>query len=195
MAAQRPVAVARDGQALRDHRLERLGQLRGRDRPLLGRHHRQDALDRLGRVGAVHRRQNLMAGIGGTQGHPHRLAVAQLADQDHVGILPQGLPQPMLERRRILAQLELRDHGLLIGVHVFDGSSIVMILQRKELLIRSTIAASVVLLPLPVVPVKQRHSASDSVISRSTGGSWSSSSVRILSWMVRSTIAGVPMWL
>ena len=75
------------------------------------------------------------------------------------------------------------------------GSSIVMILQRNELLIRSTIAARVVLLPLPVVPVSRVIPRSDSVISRSTGGSLSSSSVRILSWMVRSTIAGVPMWL
>ena len=75
------------------------------------------------------------------------------------------------------------------------GSSIVMILQRKELLIRSTIAARVVLLPLPVVPVSRVIPRSDSVMSRSTAGSFSSSSVRILSWMVRSTIAGVPRWL
>ena len=49
-----------------------------------GRYHRQDALDRLGRVRAVNRGKNLVAGVRGAQGHSHRLAVAQLAHQDHV---------------------------------------------------------------------------------------------------------------
>ncbi len=75
------------------------------------------------------------------------------------------------------------------------GSSIVMILQRKALLIRSIIAARVVLLPLPVVPVTSVSPRSESVMSRSTGGSWSSSIVRTLSRTTRMTIAGVPRWL
>ena len=75
------------------------------------------------------------------------------------------------------------------------GSSIVMILQRKALLIRSIMAARVVVLPLPVVPVTSVSPRSDSVMSRSTGGSFSSSIVRTLSWTTRMTIAGVPMWL
>ena len=56
-------------------------------------------------------------------------------------------------------------------------------------------AARVVVLPLPVVPVSSVSPRSDSVMSRSTGGSFSSSIVRILSSMIRITIAGVPMWL
>ena len=51
------------------------------------------------------------------------------------------------------------------------GSSMVMILHRNELLIRSTIAARVVVLPLPVVPVTRVSPRIDSVMSRSTGGS------------------------
>ncbi len=49
------------------------------------------------------------------------------------------------------------------------GSSIVMILQRNELLSRSTIAARVVLLPLPVVPVSRVIPRSDRVMSRKHG--------------------------
>ena len=72
------------------------------------------------------------------------------------------------------------------------GSSMVMILQRKEPLIRSTIAAKVVLLPLPVVPVSSVIPRSDSVISRRTVGSFRSSSVRILSWMVHALSPAFP---
>ncbi len=75
------------------------------------------------------------------------------------------------------------------------GSSIVMILHRKALLIRSIIAASVVVLPLPVVPVTSVSPRSDSAMSCSTGGSWSSSIVRTFSRITRITIAGVPRWL
>ena len=75
------------------------------------------------------------------------------------------------------------------------GSSIVMILQRKELLIRSTIAARVVLLPLPVVPVSSVIPRSDRVMSRSTAGAGAPRACGTLSWMTRITIAGVPRWL
>ena len=68
------------------------------------------------------------AGIGGTKGHPHDLALTQLAHKDHVAILPQGLMQPFLERRRVLPDLDLRDQGLLVGMHELDR-----ILDRDDL--------------------------------------------------------------
>ena len=78
----------------------------------------------------MHRREDLVPGVGGAQGHAHRLVVAELAHEDHVRVLPQRLAQALLERRRVLAHLDLRDKRLLVHVHVLDGSSMVMILQR-----------------------------------------------------------------
>ena len=55
---------------------------------------------------------------------------------------------------------------------------------------RSIIAASVVLLPLPVVPVTRVSPRCDRAMSLITGGNCSSSMVRIFGLMTRRTIAG-----
>lgn len=60
---------------------------------------------------------------------------------------------------------------------------------------RSIIAASVVLLPLPVVPVTRVNPRCDRAMSLITGGNCSSSKVRIFNLMTRKTIAGAPRWL
>ncbi len=72
------------------------------------------------------------------------------------------------------------------------GSSTVITCALRELLMWSIIAASVVLLPLPVVPVTSTSPRSSSAILRSTGGSSRSSMVRIFVGMTRSTMPMVP---
>ena len=87
---------------------------------LVGREHRDDPLDRLGGVGAVNRGEHLVAGVRGPQGDPQGLHVAQLADEDDVGVLTQGLPKGLIERGRVHAHLDLGDQGLLVGMNVLD---------------------------------------------------------------------------
>ena len=72
------------------------------------------------------------------------------------------------------------------------GSSTVITCEQRVLLMWSIIAASVVLLPLPVVPVTSTRPRSSSEIRRSTGGSSRSSTVRIFVGMTRSTMPIVP---
>ena len=57
-----------------------------------------------------------------------RVGVAQLADEDHVGRLAHRLAEPVLERRRVAADLDVRDERLLVGVLVLDR-----VLDREDL--------------------------------------------------------------
>ena len=50
----------------------------------------------------------------------HRLAVADLADQDHVGRLAQRVLERVLPGLGVHADLALRDHAVLVRVHVLD---------------------------------------------------------------------------
>ena len=58
----------------------------------------------------------------------------------------------------------------------------------------SIIAASVVDLPEPVVPVSRTMPRSSSASSRMTGGSWSSSTVLIETGIARMTSEADPRW-
>ena len=72
------------------------------DLPLLvRREHRDDAVDRLGRVERVQRREHQVAGLGRVQRRFDRLEVAHLADQDDVGVLAQRAAQRVRERLRV----------------------------------------------------------------------------------------------
>ena len=173
-----------------------LGQLRSGDRSLRGGNHRQNSLDRLGRVRAVHRREDLVARcrrpaapfacVSLSRSSPTKITSGSCRSACLRPCSNEGVSWPS-SSCAIIAFWLVCTYSI--------GSSIVMILERYVRLMRSIIAASVVDLPLPVVPVSRVSPRSESVIVLSTSGSWRSSSVRILSPMIRITSAGVPMWL
>ncbi|MCY1531400.1 hypothetical protein D9M68_666240 [compost metagenome] len=69
-----------------------------------------------------------MAGIGEGQGVFHGLAVADLADQDHIRRLAQGVLQRGMEAAGVHTHFALVDDGFLVPVHVlhrvFDGDDV-----------------------------------------------------------------------
>ena len=69
------------------------------------------AIDRADRVRRVQRREHEVAGLGGGQRGGDRLAIAQLAEQDHVGCLAQRGAQAGRERRHVRAELALVDQA------------------------------------------------------------------------------------
>ncbi len=72
------------------------------------------------------------------------------------------------------------------------GSSMVMMWSGREELMRSTMAARVVDLPLPVVPVTSTSPRCSSQIVSMTLGRFSSSMLLILVGMTRSTMPTLP---
>ena len=76
-------------QALGDDALDRAGDHAARLLVLVGREEVEHAVDRLGRVDGVDRREHEVAGLGRGQRRLDGLLVAHLADQDHVGVLAQ----------------------------------------------------------------------------------------------------------
>ena len=64
---------------------------------LVGREEVEHAVDRLGGVEGVDRREHEVAGLGRRHRRLHGLLVAHLADQDHVGVLAQDVAQRVLE--------------------------------------------------------------------------------------------------
>ncbi len=84
-------------QPLADDAAQDAGEDRAHLRLLDRREELDQAADRLGRVDRVHRREDEVAGLGGLQRRLGGLAVAQLADQDHVGVLAEHAPQRLGE--------------------------------------------------------------------------------------------------
>ena len=78
------------------------------------------AADRLGGVDRVQRREDEVAGLGGLERGLRGLGVAELADQDRVGVLAQCAPQRLAEALGVEADLALVDDRLLVGVHDLD---------------------------------------------------------------------------
>ena len=70
-----------------------------------------DPVDGLGRVGGVQGREDQVAGVGRLERHVQGFHVADLTDQDHVGVLPQHVAQRRAERERVAADLALGDVG------------------------------------------------------------------------------------
>ena len=95
-----------------------------------------------------------MAGLGGHERGLDGLEVAHLADQDHVRVLAERALERAGEARGVEADLALVDDGLLVAVQeldrVLDGDDVAAF---GVALMWSIIAASVVDLPEPVVPV------------------------------------------
>ena len=80
------------------HRGERERELRTNLRLLVRWKHVDDAVDRLhGRVG-VKRAHDQVARLGDGERRLHRLEIAHLTEQHHIGILAQGVLERRLER-------------------------------------------------------------------------------------------------
>ena len=163
-------AVGAGHQSLGDHALDRAGDHAARLGVLVGREEVEHAVDRLGRVDGVDRREHEVPGLGGRQRRLDGLLVAHLADQDHVGVLAQHPSQRALEGGGVHADFALVDHRALVRVHELDR-----VLDRHDVLgsivwfMWSIIAASVVDLPEPVVPVSSTIPRSSSASSLHDG--------------------------
>ena len=105
---------------LRDDAAQRAGEHRAHLLVVVRREEVEHAVDRLGGVDRVDRREHEVAGLGGRQRRLDRLLVAHLADQDHVRVLAQDAPQRALERHRVDADLALVDHRALVAVDELD---------------------------------------------------------------------------
>ena len=114
------LAVGARQQALRDHAAQHARERQARLLLLVRREHRDDAVDRLGRVDGVQRRQHEVAGLGRGHRDLRGLEVAHLADQDHVGILAQRRTQRARERHRVEPDLALVEHRALVAERVLD---------------------------------------------------------------------------
>ena len=141
-------------------------------------------LDGLGGVDRVQRREDEVARLGRLERGLRRLGVAELADQDRVGVLAQRATQRLAEVLGVEPDLALVDDRARSSWTISIGSSIVTMCDSRVRLTWSTIAASVVVLPEPVAPVTstspRRSSASFSTAGGmpSASNPWTSSGSR-----------------
>ena len=99
-------------------------------------HQRQHAVDRPDRVARVERRHDEVTRLGGLEGDLHRLLVADLADEDDVGVLPERRAQRRREARGVEPDLALAEMlDMIVPVEeldrVLDGDD-VQRLRRVE---------------------------------------------------------------
>ena len=90
--------------------------------------------DRARRVVGVERREDEVAGERGLDRDLGRLEVADLADQDHVGVLADDVPEPVAKVRPIFGLTAI---WLTPFSWYSTGSSTVMILRSGELILSS----------------------------------------------------------
>jgi len=112
-----------------------------------GREEVQDPVDRLGRVVRVDRRQDEVPGLGGRQDGPRRRLVAHLADEEDVGVLPEGRDEGGGE---VGASVPISICSTTLRrwrCSYSTGSSIVTTWSFSSDTIRSTSAARVVVFP------------------------------------------------
>ena len=79
-----------------------------------------DAIERLVGAVGVQGRQHQVAGFGELNAVLHRVAIADFADQDHVGRLAQRVLQRHVPALRVDADFAMRDDAALVVVHVLD---------------------------------------------------------------------------
>ena len=103
------LAVLAPHQPLRDDRAQVRRQVHQQLGAALLGEEIDDALDRLARAVGVQRAEAQVAGLGERDRVLHRLGVADLADQDHVGRLAQRVLQRVVPRVRVDADLAVRD--------------------------------------------------------------------------------------
>ena len=94
-------------QPLRDEVTERLRQPVANYLLFVLRKNADDPFDRFGRIDCMQRREHQMAGFGSFQRDFHRLAIAHLADQDHLRRLSQRGAQSQRKVRRVRMQFAL----------------------------------------------------------------------------------------
>ena len=129
LADRDAAAVGAGHEPLGDDALDRAGDHAARLLVLVGREEVEHAVDRLGRVDRVDRREHEVAGLGGGQRRLHGLLVAHLADQDHVGVLAQDAAQGALEGGGVHPDFALVDRRALVAVHELDR-----VLDRHDVL-------------------------------------------------------------
>ena len=86
----------------------------------VGREEVDDPVDRLGRVEGVDGGEDEVAGLGRGERGAHRLLVAHLADQDHVGVLAQDAAHRPAEALGVGADFALVDDRAFVFVQVLD---------------------------------------------------------------------------
>ena len=96
-AGTRPGLSRARHEAQRDDGLQRAGEREAHLGLLVRRIERQDAVDRLRRVGRVQRREDEVAGVRRLERGVERFEVADFADEDDVGILTQHAAQRLRE--------------------------------------------------------------------------------------------------
>jgi len=100
----------------------------GPDQLLLRRREELDhPPDRLRGVDRVHRREDEVARLRRRESGLGGLGVAELADEDHVGVLAEATSERLRERRRVEADLALVDDAAVVAVNDFDR-----VLDRDE---------------------------------------------------------------
>ncbi len=120
-AATTPVPSAARHQALADDEVKAAGHGHAHLRLVAGREQVDDAIDGLGRAGRVHGAQHEVSRLARRERHAHGLGIAQLADDDDVGILAKAGLERVGERLGVRAHLPLAHHGPLARVDVLDG--------------------------------------------------------------------------
>ena len=116
-------------QPLADHAAQHARE-HGADLLLLrGREELDHAADGLGGVDRVQRREDEVAGLGGLERGLSRLRVAELADQDRVGILAEHAPQRLGEALGVEPDLALVDDAVVVGMEDLDR-----VLDRDDVL-------------------------------------------------------------
>ena len=126
--ADTPTGDARE-EALADDAAQDSGEDRADLLLLDPREELDDAGDRLRGVHGVHGREDEVARLGRLHGGLGRLGVAELSDQDHVGVLAQRTPERLRERVGVEADLALVDDAAVVGVQELDR-----VLDRDDVL-------------------------------------------------------------
>ncbi len=107
-------------QRLTEYPAQGRGELRPDLRLLVGGKNVDNAVDGLGGILGVQSRENQVARFGGGQRDRDGLKVAQLTDQNDVGVLPQHVFECRGETVRVLPDFTLTDHAFLGLVHEFN---------------------------------------------------------------------------
>src|SRR4029079_698514 len=105
---------------LSDKVAERAGEASANDLLIRGGKNADDSLDGFRRVNGMQRGQYQMAGFGRRQRDLDRLAVAHLADQDHLRRLTQRRSKGEREGRRVGVQLALVNGVFLVLMQKLD---------------------------------------------------------------------------
>ena len=120
VATTRPLPLARLDERLADDALQGGGELRAHLVLLVRREDVDDAVDGLRRILRVQGGEDEVAGLGGGQRDRDGLEVAELTDEDDVGVLAQHVLERGAEAVRVVADLALVDDRLLVRVHELD---------------------------------------------------------------------------